>query len=366
MKHTLRLGFAAVGIGMAVGAAGQTADELIAKNVEARGGLEKIRAIESMRLTGTLSIGDAKMPSVLEVKRPNKTRWEFTLEGQMAVQAYDGTTAWAVAPFAGKPDPEPMSAEDLKDMELQADMDGPLVDYRAKGHRVEVMGLEKFGGRDAWRLRVTLRNGDVRDVYLDLKTHLQIVTVAHRVVQGKPAEIESELGDYRQVGGVMLPYFFETRVRGVPQKQSVRFEKIELNVPIDDSRFRMPVPKNEPERAQPIPATPTPPASPRSGTPPGTTARREERLYRPYAPFSGGASRMTSTEQGACAAIASETLPSSRRSSPCRPWLPTTTRSACQSRQASISRLLGSPVSTALERASGAPSSSPRAVLTAS
>ncbi len=272
------LGFAVVGIGSAVGVAAQTADELIAKNVEARGGLEKIRAIASMRLTGTLSIGDAKMPSVLEVKRPNKTRWEFTLDGQTAVQAYDGTTAWAVAPFAGKPDPEPMSAEDLKDMELQADMDGPLVDYRAKGHRVELMGLEKIGGRDAWRLKVTLRNGDVRDVYLDLKTHLQIVTVARRMVQGRPAEIESELGDYRQVGDVMLPHFFETRARGVPQKQSVRFEKIELNVPIDDSRFRMPIAKNAPERAQPAPTIPTPPALQRSQPPPGASAGRKEIL----------------------------------------------------------------------------------------
>ena len=274
LTHNLWLGFAVVGIGSAVGAAAQTADELIAKNVEARGGLEKIRAIESMRLTGTLSIGDAKMPTVLEVKRPNKTRWEFTLGGQTAVQAYDGTTAWEVAPLAGKPDPEPMSAEDLRDMELQADMDGPLVDYRAKGHRVELMGLEKIDGREAWRLKVTLRNGDVRDVYLDLKTHFQILTVARRMVHGRSAEIESELGDYRQVGDVMLPHFFETRARGVPQKQSVRFGKIELNVPIDDSRFHPPVAKNAPERAQPAPTIPTPPALQRSQPPPGASARR--------------------------------------------------------------------------------------------
>jgi outer membrane lipoprotein-sorting protein len=271
----LWVGFAIVGIGAASGAAAQTADELIAKNVEARGGLEKLRAISSMRLTGTLSIGDAKMPSVLEVKRPNKTRWEFTLDGQTAVQAYDGTTAWAVAPFAGKPDPEPMSAEDRKDLELQADMDGPLVDYSAKGHKVEVMGLEKIGGRDAWRLKVTLSNGEVRDVYLDLKTHFQIVTVARRIVNGRSVEIESELGDYRQVVNVMLPYFFETRARGIPQKQSVRFEKIELNVPIDDSRFRPPVAKNAPERAQPTPTIPTPPALQRSQPPPGASARRD-------------------------------------------------------------------------------------------
>ncbi len=261
MKHRSWLCFGIAAIGLVVAASAQTADELIAKNLEARGGLQKIQAIQSMRLTGTLSVGDAAMPSVIEVKRPNKTRWEFTVNGQTAVQAFDGTTAWAVAPFAGKPEPERMSAEDSKDMELQADMDGPLVNYREKGHRVELMGLEKIGGRDAWRLKVTLRNADVRDVYLDLKTHLQMITVAHRMVQGKPAEIETELGDYREVGGVQLPHSFETRARGVAEKQSLRFEKIELNVPIGDARFRMPAANKPGEGAQPTPAPATSPAS---------------------------------------------------------------------------------------------------------
>lgn len=255
----LWLGLAAA-LGPAAGAA-QTADELIAKNLEARGGLEKLQAIQSMRLTGTLTVGDSSMPSVLEVKRPNKTRWEFTVNGQTAVQAYDGKEAWAVAPFAGRSEPESMSPEDAKDVELQADMDGPLVNYRTKGNRIELMGLEKFGGREAWRLKVTLHNGDARDIYLDLKTHLQIASVARRMVQGKPAEVESVVGDYREVGGVLLPHLFETKVKGIPQTQSVRFEKIELNVPIDDSRFSRP-PAREPSQS-PQPAA-TPAAKPAS------------------------------------------------------------------------------------------------------
>jgi outer membrane lipoprotein-sorting protein len=254
----LLIGFAVATLCPAAAAA-QTADELIAKNLEARGGLEKLRAIQSMRLTGTLTVGESTMPSVLEVKRPNKTRWEFTVNGQTAVQAYDGKEAWAVAPFAGQTEPEPMSTEDAKDVALQADMDGPLVDYRAKGHRVELMGLEKVGGRDAWRLKVILHDGDVRDLYLDLKTHLQIASIARRTVRGRPVEVESELGDYREVGGVLLPHSFETRVKGVRETQSVRFDKIELNVPIDDSRFSRP-PVKEPSRV-PQPA-PTPAARP--------------------------------------------------------------------------------------------------------
>ncbi len=251
------LGLAALGVVWAAAAGAQTADALIAKNIEARGGLEKIRAIQSMRLTGVLSVGGMNMPSVLEIKRPNKTRWEFTMNGQTAVQAYDGSRAWAVLPFAGRTEPEAMSAEDLRDMELQADMDGPLVDYRAKGHKVEVMGLEKVGDRDAWRLEVTLSSGDVREIYLDLQTHLQVLSVSHRTVQGKDAEIRSEVGEYQETGGVLLPRYFQTKAQGAAQTQSIRFERIELNVPIDDSRFRVPASKKP---AEPRPPSPTPSA----------------------------------------------------------------------------------------------------------
>jgi len=231
----------------------QTADELIQKNIQARGGIAKIKAVQSMRLTGTMSVEDERMPSTLEIKRPNKTRWEFTVDGQTAVQAFDGKTGWSLMPFAGKTEPETMSDDDLRDIELQADMDGPLVDYKEKGNRIEVAGREKVGERDAWKLAVTLKNGEVRDVYLDARTYLQFLTVTRRTVEGKRVEVDSEIGDYRDVGGLMLPHSFEASVDGAAQKQSLRFDKIELNVPIDDARFHMPA--RRPERPDPS-ATP--------------------------------------------------------------------------------------------------------------
>ena len=226
-------------------------DELIARNIEARGGLEKIKAIQSMRMTGVISIGDARMPSILEIKRPNKTRLDFTLEGKTAVQAYDGTTPWVVFPWAGKPEPELASADDARDIEVLADMDGPLVDFRAKGNRVELVDRETVRDRDAWRLKVTRANGDVRDVYLDAKTYLQFLTVTQRTIKGRSLEIETAIGDYREVGGVLLPHSFETSARGLAQKQSVQFDKIELNVAIDDARFLMPVTTPKPQPSAP-------------------------------------------------------------------------------------------------------------------
>ena len=225
---------------IASGVLGQTADELIAKNVAARGGLERMHSVRSIRMTGTLSVGEARMPSVLEIKRPNQTRWEFTVNGQTVIQAYDGKNGWAVMPFAAKNAPGQLSADDLKDLELQADMDGPLVDHGAKGNKVEVMGLETIGDRSGWRIHAVLRNGDERDLYLDAKTHLQFLTVTRRTIDGKARRIETEIGDYREVGGLMLPYSFVTRAAGSKETQALTLNKIELNVPIDDARFAMP------------------------------------------------------------------------------------------------------------------------------
>jgi outer membrane lipoprotein-sorting protein len=237
------LGFLLAGVVLAAGLSAQTptADEIVAKNVEARGGLEKIKAVQSMRMTGTMRLGDEGLPTLLEIKRPAKTRWEFTLEGQTAVQAYDGKTAWMTMPFAGITEPQPMSATETADIELQADIDGPLVDAAAKGNTIELVGREKIdGGIDAWHLKIKRRNGDARDLFLDAKTYLQILTVTHRTVDGNEIEIRSRIGDYREVGGLKLPHSFEASAAGVSETQSLKFDKIELNVPIDDSRFEMP------------------------------------------------------------------------------------------------------------------------------
>ncbi len=238
-----RFGLLLAGLGLAAALAGETptAEELVAKNVQARGGLEKIKSVQSMRMTGTMKIGDESLPTLLEIKRPAKTRWEFTMEGQTAVQAYDGKTAWMTMPFAGVTEPQVMSASETADIELQADVDGPLVDSAAKGIRIELAGRETIdGGVEAWRLKIQRKGGDTRDLYLDAKTYLQVLAVTRRSVDGRDVEIRSRIGDYREVGGLMLPHSFEASAAGVPETQSLKFEKIELNVPIDDSRFAMP------------------------------------------------------------------------------------------------------------------------------
>jgi outer membrane lipoprotein-sorting protein len=239
MRQGFRWGAAAMLF--AAAAAGETAEELIQKNIVARGGVEKLRAIRTLRMTGTMTLGEeGTAPTVLEFKRPANVRWEFTVDGQTAIQAFDGKTAWVVMPFTGQTEPQEMSPEDRRGLELQADIDGPLVDAEKKGYRITLVGRESVDGRDAWKLKVTSRTGDERFVYLDAKTYLQFLTVTERPIEGQTVQIQNRIGDYREVGGVRLPHSFEAAAEGLSQSQILRFDKIEVNVEIDDARFALP------------------------------------------------------------------------------------------------------------------------------
>ncbi len=222
-------------------AAAQTVEEIIARNVQARGGLDRIKSLRSLRMTGTMRMGPIEAPIRLEWKRPARLRMEFTFEGNTGVQAFDGKNGWSIAPFGGKKEAEPLIAEDLKDIEEQADIDGPLVDHEAKGHRVELLGKEKVEGGDAYKLKVTLKNGDVRYLWLDAVSYLDIRAESRRTIRGSEVDLESTIGDYKDVGGgLLLPHSIQNGPKGRPEKQHVTIEKVELNLTVDDARFAMP------------------------------------------------------------------------------------------------------------------------------
>ena len=221
----------------------QTVDEIIAKNVQARGGMDKIKAVQSVRSTGTMTMGPGmEAPGSLIQKRPDMARLEFTVQGLTAVQAYDGKTAWQIMPFMGKKDPEAMSADDKKDIEENGDLDGPLVDYKSKGNKVELLGKDKLEGTDAYKLKATLKNGDVITIYLDADSYLEIKEEVTRMIRGTEQQMETSLGDYKEVNGLMFPFAMESGVKGGQEKQKLTLSKIELNVPVDDSIFKMPPP----------------------------------------------------------------------------------------------------------------------------
>jgi outer membrane lipoprotein-sorting protein len=221
----------------------QTADDIIAKNIQARGGMDKIKSVKSIKTTATMTMGPGmEAPGIMVQKRPEMARLEFTIQGLTAVQAFDGSKAWQIMPFTGKKDPELMSSDETKEMEETADLDGPLVDYKAKGNTVELLGKEKIEGTDAYKLKVTLKNGDVQTQYIDADSYLEIKEETVRTVRGTERDFESSIGDYKDVDGIIFPFAVESGIKGTDQKQKITISKIELNAPADDAIFRMPPP----------------------------------------------------------------------------------------------------------------------------
>lgn len=220
--------------------AAQTADDIIAKYVQTVGGMEKIRAVQTLRRTGKYTGGGGFEAQVLqESKRPNKVRQEFSLQGLTGINAYDGKTGWKIEPWQGKKDPEPLGEDELKDIVDAADFDDQLVNYREKGSKVDYEGLDQVEGSDAYKLKLTLANGDVRLYYLDTDASVPIKVEMKRMIRGAEQEFETSLGDYKAVAGWYLPYSMETGRKG-EDKAKITFDKIEANVPIDDGRFQQP------------------------------------------------------------------------------------------------------------------------------
>jgi outer membrane lipoprotein-sorting protein len=241
----------------------QTADEIINKHLQARGGKDKIKAVQSERMTGKLVMGQGmEAPIVMEMARPNKMRMEFTLQGMTGVQAYDGKAGWSVMPFMGKTEPEAMSNDDIKQAEDQADMDGMLVDYKEKGHQVEYLGKEDVEGTPAYKLKVTKKNGDVVNVYIDADSYMEIKQAGRVKVRGQEIEGQSTFGDFKTVDGLVFPFSIEQKAQGGPGGMVITISKIEVNPTLDASRFTMPakpaVEKDKNKKDEKAPAPPKP------------------------------------------------------------------------------------------------------------
>jgi len=219
-----------------------TVDQLVAKNIEAKGGAEALHALQAVKLTGKSLVnqGQLELGYSETKKRPGAVRIEYSLQGMTAVQAYDGQDGWKISPFQGRKDPEKMSTDDTKSLIEEAEVDGPLVDWKAKGSTVEYLGQEDVDGTLAHKLKVVRKNGDVNYVYLDPDHYLEIRIITQRMENGAQVENETDLGDYEKINGVFFPFSIEGGPKGSTDKQKVIFEKAEANVPVDDSIFKFP------------------------------------------------------------------------------------------------------------------------------
>ena len=246
-----------------------TADELVAKNLEARGGVARLRALKSMRMTGKAIFGgsgyslEAQWAEAL--KAPASLRNEVTLQGLTAVQAYSAAGGgWTVSPFGGRIDAEHSGADDTKNFAQEADIGGPLVDARQKGHKVEYLGTEDVDGTAAHKLRVSLKDGDVMYFYLDPDYFLSIREVRERHVRGTEEVTETDLGSYGRVAGVWVPFSIESGPKGQPRQARITLDAVEIDPVLDDAMFRFPTGKT-PRLVLPGPSPEQPDFKPPAG-----------------------------------------------------------------------------------------------------
>ena len=255
----------------------RAAVEIVDKNAQARGGVGAWRRVQSMALAGRLDAGQRRdpvklaksylrpkeqvraearralqsgkhapeseqvqLPFVMELKRPHAARVEVTVQGQTAVQVYDGRSGWKIRPFLGRREVEPFSADELGRASQESELDGLLLDASAKGSRVELEGSEPVEGRDAFKLKVTLANGQVRRAWVDKQTFLEVKVDCARKLGGKERASWTFLRDYRPVDGLLIPHLLETSVEGVKGAEKIVVETVALNAPVDDARFSKP------------------------------------------------------------------------------------------------------------------------------
>jgi len=232
-----------------------TAEQVVEKNAAARGGLQAWQAVQSMTISGQMEAGGKQnldLPFFLEMKRPRKTRLELRFAGQTAVQVYDGVNGWKVRPYLGRKEVEAYTTDELKQATSQSDLDGPLIDYVAKGSKVALEGIEKVEDHDAYKLNITMKNGETRHLWIDAQTFLDVkIEGTPRRLDGKLHPVEIAFRDYRPVQGLMIPYLLETTVHEaakIPGKgmalqdmtSKIVIQNVAMNPNLADSDFTKP------------------------------------------------------------------------------------------------------------------------------
>ena len=241
-----------------------TAAAIVERNIAARGGLAAWHAVQTMSWSGKLDAGgnnqrylkapgmpappvsenpnaQVQLPFTMDMQRGRKSRLELQFNGQTAIQVYDGTQGWKLRPFLNRHEVEPYTAEESRLAAEQPDVDGLLVDYAAKGTKIEVQGSEAIEGKAAYKLALTLKDGRTLHEWLDAQSFLEVkVDGSPRRLDGKLHPVAVFLRDYREVGGLKIPHLIETTVQGVPRTEKIIIEKVTVNPHLDAARFSKP------------------------------------------------------------------------------------------------------------------------------
>lgn len=244
-----------------------TAEQVADKNAAARGGLSAWLAVQTMSMTGKMDAGRIKppvkpevvmekgrrhkptkqeegklveLPFVLEMQRPRKTRLEIEFAGQTAVQVFDGVNGWKLRPFLGRREVESFTSDEMKTAAQQQDMEGVLIDYAAKGTKLVLDKVEQVEGKDAYKLNLTMKDGQVKHVWVDAKTFLDVKMDSPRKINGKQRMVATYFRNYKPVDGLQFPHLVETSVEGIKGAEKLTVERVTLNAKFDANRFMKP------------------------------------------------------------------------------------------------------------------------------
>ena len=260
-----------------------SAEQIVEKYYAARGGLAAWRGVTSMSYSGKMDAGYAdsaarsaryvsgaaaghnaktgkqallameaeqsqhandkqvQLPFLFELKRPNKERVEIEFAGKTAVQVYDGANGWMLRPYLNRDDWEPFSPEQAKLQAAEGGIDGLLIDYSKRGTKVAFDKVEPVGGHDAYKLKLTMKDGEVRHVWIDAQSFLDVkIEGTPRRMDGKMRTVYVYQRDFRPVQGLVVPFELETAVDGYRDTHKMVIEKVALNPSLDDSMFIRP------------------------------------------------------------------------------------------------------------------------------
>lgn len=231
-----------------LGVLAETLDEILAKNYESKGGLEKLKSINSIKIKGKIvqAMMNMEMPMEIWYKKPNKIRMESEFQGRKVVQGYDGNIAWWIMPFLGSDDPQEMGEEQAREVKEMSESMDPLVDYKEKGYKLELVGKEDMEGTEVYKLKMTKKNNKVEFFYLDIESGIELKSSSYVKRGENEILVETFFGDYQEVDGVVMAFQMEVKADN-QTSVTMTFQEFKFNIEIDDALFVMP-PKKEADK----------------------------------------------------------------------------------------------------------------------
>lgn len=214
-------------------ATGQTADDIINKNIAAMGGLDKLNSIKTIYQEDSASAQGIKFPVRLWMVNKKAMRAEFTVMGMTGFQIQRDDSGWGFLPFQGQTTPEPMTADEIKKGLPDLYVTDAFVNYKDKGFKVTYEGMDDAQGSQAYKLKVTISDSVSETYFIDPDTYYVIQVKSKANVNGKVHESTETRSDYKKTAdGYVFPMESNSSDLG-----DIKTYTVKINSPIDNSVF---------------------------------------------------------------------------------------------------------------------------------